>query len=46
MYGIRNGIDQEIWDPSADEFLPVQVGERERGGDGGWYICRDGGCIE
>jgi hypothetical protein len=25
MYGIRNGIDQDIWDPSADEFLPVQV---------------------
>jgi glycogen synthase len=25
MYGIRNGIDQDIWDPSVDEFLPVQV---------------------
>jgi hypothetical protein len=29
MYGIRNGIDQDIWDPSADEFLSMQVG-------GGW----------
>ncbi|KAI8476302.1 MAG: hypothetical protein J3K34DRAFT_382253 [Monoraphidium minutum] len=26
MYGIRNGIDQDIWDPSADEFLPMPYG--------------------
>lgn len=24
MFGIRNGIDQELWDPSIDEFLPRQ----------------------
>ncbi len=22
FYGIRNGIDQDIWDPSEDRFLP------------------------
>ena len=22
FYGIRNGIDQEIWDPLFDRFLP------------------------
>jgi hypothetical protein len=34
MYGIRNGIDQDIWDPSADEFLPMQVGGPHRDRDG------------
>ena len=23
LYGIRNGIDQDIWDPSEDHFLPM-----------------------
>ena len=22
FYGIRNGIDQDIWDPLEDRFLP------------------------
>lgn len=22
FYGIRNGIDQDIWDPEQDQFLP------------------------
>lgn len=29
MFGIRNGIDQELWDPSADEFIPIQYGPNE-----------------
>jgi starch synthase len=24
MYGVRNGIDMDIWDPSCDPFLPVK----------------------
>ncbi len=23
FYGIRNGIDQDIWDPLDDRFLPM-----------------------
>ncbi len=22
FYGIRNGIDQDLWDPTEDRFLP------------------------
>lgn len=24
MFGVRNGVDVDIWDPSADPFLPVR----------------------
>jgi hypothetical protein len=24
LFGIRNGIDEEIWDPSIDEYIPRQ----------------------
>lgn len=24
LFGIRNGIDQELWDPESDPFLPVK----------------------
>ena len=26
LYGIRNGIDPELWDPEADRFLPTPYG--------------------
>ena len=26
LYGIRNGIDPELWDPEADKFLPLPYG--------------------
>jgi starch synthase len=29
MFGIINGIDQELWDPSIDEFLPRQYGPED-----------------
>jgi starch synthase len=24
MFGVRNGVDVDIWDPSSDPFLPVR----------------------
>jgi starch synthase len=29
MFGIRNGIDQELWDPSIDEHLPQNYGPED-----------------
>jgi starch synthase len=29
MFGIRNGIDQELWDPSIDEHLPLNYGPED-----------------
>eukprot|EP00879_Flechtneria_rotunda_P007886 GHRR01008263.1.p1 GENE.GHRR01008263.1~~GHRR01008263.1.p1 ORF type:complete len:1096 (+),score=490.52 GHRR01008263.1:107-3289(+) len=29
MFGIRNGIDQELWDPSIDDFLPMTYGPED-----------------
>eukprot|EP00882_Tetradesmus_deserticola_P028182 GHRQ01031377.1.p1 GENE.GHRQ01031377.1~~GHRQ01031377.1.p1 ORF type:complete len:228 (-),score=45.35 GHRQ01031377.1:143-826(-) len=29
MFGIRNGIDQELWDPSIDEHLPQNFGPED-----------------
>ena len=26
MFGVRNGIDMDIWDPMTDDFLPVKYG--------------------
>ena len=31
--GIRNGIDNDIWDPSNDEFLPLRYD---------WQTCKEG----